>query len=291
MSALKRYVLVTPTKNEEAFIGETIESVVNQTVRPVEWVIVSDGSTDRTNEIVVDATLAHPWIHLVVLPPRQKRDFAAVVHAVEAGVCAITVNAYDYIGLLDSDLSFKPDYFENVMQIFELSPTLGLAGGVVIDPGQSKNRFPRNKEDVPGASQFFRRRCFEHLGGLVAVPEGGWDALTCALARMRGYETRLLMHLVIDHLKPRNVYEGGALRRQWQMGVRDYALGYHPLFEMAKCFSRIFGYPLFVGSVTWWVGYCWSFVRGRERRVPRDLLKFIRIEQKKRLLPKWNSIH
>jgi len=281
------YVLVTPAKNEEASIEVTITSVVNQTVRPAEWVIVSDGSTDRTDEIVRAAAAAHPWICLLPLPPRRHRSFAAVVQATEAGVRALTVADYKYIGLLDSDVRFQPDYFQRILESFESSPQLGLAGGVVIDLGLSRYRFPRNRQDVPGAVQFFRRTCFEALNGLLAIPEGGWDGLTCARARMLGFQTRLLTELVVDHLKPRNVSEGGVLRRQWQLGVRDYAVGYHPLFEAAKCLGRIFEPPAFVGGVARGIGYCSAAMRRRERLVPPDLLEFLRAEQKQRLLEKF----
>ena len=283
MKTRSKYVLVTPVKNEKPFIGTTIESVVNQTVRPAEWMIVSDGSTDGTDEVVRGAATAHPWIRLLPLPPRAQRSFAAVVHATDAGVGALGVEDYSYVGLLDSDVRFQPDYFEQVIEQFESSPRLGLAGGVVIDLGQPKDHLPRNRHDVPGAAQFFRRTCFEELGGLLAIPEGGWDALTCARARMLGYETRLLPHLVIDHLKPRNISEGGTLRRHWQMGVRDHALGYHPLFEVFKCLSRTFESPKLVGAIGWWFGYCCSALRGRERLVPTDLLDFIKAEQVLRL--------
>ena len=278
-----QYVLVTPTKNEEASIGMTISSVLNQTVRPVEWVIVSDGSADRTDEIVRAAAAAHPWIRLLPLPPRAQRSFAAVVLAVEAGVHNLTVDGYEYIGLLDSDVRFQSDYFERVIERFESSPQLGLAGGVVIDAGHSKDHLPRNRQDVPGAVQFFRRTCFEALGGLLAIPEGGWDALTCARARMVGFETRLLTDLVVDHLKPRNIAKGGVIRRQWQFGMRDYALCYHPLFELAKCLGRIPEPPLFVGGIAWWVGYCCAAIQRRERRVPADLARFLRREQMQRV--------
>jgi len=284
------YVLVTPAKNEEATIAVTIASVVNQVVRPAEWVIVSDGSTDRTDEIVRAAALSHPWICLLPLPPRRQRSFAAVVQATDAGVRALTLASYSYIGLLDSDVRFQPDYFKKVLETFEASPQLGLAGGVVIDLGSPRDRLPRNRQDVPGAVQFFRRRCFEALNGLLAIPEGGWDGLTCARARMLGFETRLLTELVVDHLKPRNISEGGVLRRHWQMGVRDYAVGYHPLFESAKCLARLFDSPAFVGSSARWFGYCRAAFQRRERLVPPDLLGFLRAEQKQRLLPKLSLL-
>jgi glycosyltransferase involved in cell wall biosynthesis len=279
--------LVTPAKNEELTIGVTIASVVNQTVRPVQWIIVSDGSTDRTDEIIAAAASINPWIRLLRLPPRNQRSFAAVVHATEEGIRQLTVDDYEYLGLLDSDVRFQSGYFERVIGCFESSPGLGLAGGVVIDVGQPKDHLPRNRQDVPGAVQFFRRSCFEALGNLIAIPEGGWDALTCARARMAGFETRLLTNLIVDHLKPRNIGEGGMVRRRWQLGVRDYALGYHPLFEAVKCASRFFSAPAYLGGSIWWAGYCCAAIQRRNRLIPQDLLEFIRNEQKKRL---WRSL-
>ena len=283
MSDCPRYVLITPAKNEEALIGTTIESVCRQTRLPAEWVVVSDGSTDRTEAIVRAAAAERPWIRLLALPARAERDFAAVVNATEAGVRFLSVRDYQYLGLLDSDLRFGPDYFEQVLGRFGGTPRLGLAGGRVVDPGESRRRLPRNREDVPGAVQFFRRRCFEELGGLIAIPEGGWDALTCAAARMRGYETRLLTDLIVEHLKPRNIGHGGLLRRYWQHGVRDYALGYHPLFETIKCAGRLGHSPVLVGATAWWIGYGCAVLSRRRRQVPAPLLDFVRAEQRRRI--------
>lgn len=277
------YVLITPAKNEEKLIGETIASVTAQSILPAQWVIVSDGSTDRTDDIVRAACARHSWIKLVPLPQRQGRNFAAVVHATEAGIAALEVKDYHFIGLLDSDLRFQPDYFAGVLAAFEANPKLGLAGGVAIDIGRSKSRLPRNRHDVPGALQFFRRECFQSLGGLVAIPEGGWDALTCARARMNGYETELLTHLIVDHLKPRNVGEGGIFRRKWQMGVRDYALGYGFTFEFVKCVGRWYEKPLLLGAFCWWLGYCGALLKRKPRLLPPDLLAFVRREQMHRL--------
>jgi poly-beta-1,6-N-acetyl-D-glucosamine synthase len=278
------YVLVTPTRDEEATIGETIRSVLAQTLQPEEWVIVSDGSTDRTNQILNEAAMVHPWIKVILLPQQSKRNFASVVHATEAGLKALKEEDYEFVALLDADVRFGPKYFESVIQQFLISPRLGLAGGVVIDPGKCKNKLPKNRNDVPGAVQFFRRCCFEELGGLIAVPEGGWDGLTCARARMLGYETRLLTHLIVDHLKPRNIAEGSVLRRSWQMGVREYAVGYQPAFEFLKCLSKTCEQPIIVGAIVWWLGYFCAAIKAPNRLVPDNLLKYFRKEQKMRLL-------
>jgi poly-beta-1,6-N-acetyl-D-glucosamine synthase len=278
-----KYVIITPVKDEEAYIGETISSVISQTLRPIQWVIVNDGSSDRTEEIVQDAAIQHPWIRSANLPPRADRSFSAVVHATEAGVCALTVADYHYIGLLDSDIRFDKDYFKKVIKHFEASPGLGLGGGMVVDPGHRKDRLPRNLQDVPGAVQFFRRECFERLGGLIAIPEGGWDALTCVRARMLGYETRLFTDLVADHLKPRNIAEGGVLRRKWRMGIRDYALGYHFVFEVFKCIGRLRESPPIIGAAAWLSGYFGAVLSRRKRLIPDDLLRFNQAEQLERL--------
>lgn len=277
------YVLITPVKDEEKTIGQTIASVAAQTRLPREWVIVSDGSSDRTNEIVAAAARQHSWIRLLALPPRAGRDFAAVVKNTEKGIRSLQYQDYSYLGLLDADVTFQTDYFEQIIRRFAAEPELGLAGGVVIDVGTPRDRLPRNRHDVPGAVQFFRRACFEALGGLIAIPEGGWDALTCAAARLRGYRTRLFVDLVVDHHKPRNAGEGGMFRRKWQLGVRDYALGYHPLFEAFKCTSRVHHSPPLLGALSWWTGYCCAVVQRRPRLISPALVQFVRAEQTARL--------
>lgn len=279
MSSNHGYILVTPTKNEEAHIGAAIDSVVKQTVRPRQWIIVNDGSTDHTTEIVQAASERHPWISQVVLLPRAQRNFAAVVHATVAGLRVLEVRDYAFVGLLDSDVRFEADYFSSVLQEFAASPRLGLAGGVVIDVGLPRHILPLNRQDVPGAVQFFRRECFERLGDLIAIPEGGWDALTCVRARMLGYETRLLTTLIVDHLKPRNSGEGGIFRRKWQMGFRDHALGNHPLFELFKCVGMLFRKPYLLSAMACWLGFCTASIGGRKRIITRDLIAFIRREQ------------
>lgn len=284
MTYHSKYVLITPVKDEEAYIGETISSVINQSLRPMNWVIVNDGSSDRTEQIVNDAIKKYSWIHLICLAQRRERSFSSVVHATETGVRALTIEDYEYIGLLDSDVRFEKDYFEKIIKYFEDFPGLGLGGGMVVDPSQRKDRFPRNRYDVPGATQFFRRKCFERLGSLIAIPEGGWDALTCARARMLGFETRLFTDLVVEHLKPRNIAEGGVLRRIIQMGVRDYALGYLFVFEIFKCLSRLAEFPPVAGAAAWFIGYLGASLTNRKKRlIPNDLLRFIQFEQRQRL--------
>ena len=281
LAAHHGYVLVTPVRNEEATIGITIAAVLAQTIRPRQWVIVSDESTDRTDEIVAGYAAANPFIRPLRLRDRPPRNFASIVFVVESGLTHLTVRDYSFIGLLDADIRMAADYFEKLLAAFQADPALGLAGGLAVDVG-TRPSFLR-LHDVAGAVQFFRRECFEAIGKLFPIPEGGWDALTNVCARMRGYKTATLPHLVVDHLKPRNISEGGLMRRAWQLGLRDYALGYHPLYVTAKNLLRIAEPPLLVGTLARFMGYASGWWRGQPRVLPQDVLRDLRREQLRRL--------
>ena len=277
------YVLVTPARNEEEFIQRTLDSVINQTVLPKEWIIVSDGSTDRTDDIVESACRSNAWIRLIKLPERDQPSWCAVVENTMLGLQSIECAKYSFIGLLDADLEFQPKYFEQLISKFHSDPKLGLSGGNAVDIGRPKTYVPRNLQEVPGAVQFFTRECFESLGGIIALPEGGWDALTAAVARQKGFKTELAAELFVDHLKPNNITSGNLVKRKWQRGVRDYALGYHPLFEFLKCVDLIREKPYLLSAIFWFSGYLYSHFQRRKRILDTDLIRHIQTEQKKRL--------
>jgi glycosyltransferase involved in cell wall biosynthesis len=278
------YVLITPVRNEQATIEITIRSVLAQTVPPQEWVIVNDGSTDQTEGILKRFTERHPHIRAVHLAGRQEHSFASVVHATETGIRELRCRDYNYLGLLDADVRFPADYFQRLLAKFENNPRLGLAGGLVVDvgPGQ-RTKSHQNLNEVAGATQFFTRACFESLGGLLPIPEGGWDAITCVRARMNGFTTATFPDLVMDHLKPRNTAKGNWWRRNWQLGVRDYALGGHPAFEIAKCCSRALESPPLAASTARLCGYFQSALERKKRLIPEEVLSYVRREQLQRM--------
>ena len=280
------YVLVTPVKNEENTIEATILSVINQTLLPIEWVIVSDQSTDATDDIIQRYAVNHEFVNFVRLQGIRERSFASVVNVTEAGVKAIKSTNYEYLGLLDADVRFNPDYYEALLKRFSADPSLGLAGGLVMDVVNGK--FIKERyymKDVAGATQFFRRECFESLGGLIAIPEGGWDAITCFVARAKGFRTATFPELIVEHLKPRNASQGNAISRYWQMGTREYALGNHPLFETLKCFVRASESPIIIGSSVRLVSFIWCYIARRRRMIDLNLVSMIRNEQLRRIIP------
>jgi GT2 family glycosyltransferase len=212
-------------------------------------------------------------------------NFASVVHAIEAGCGALLSADYEYIGLLDADVRFAASYYQQLIGKFTDNPKLGLVGGWVKDLVKGKLQSGRlNPKEVAGATQFFRRTCFKSLGGLIAIPEGGWDAITCVRARMHGYETRTFSDVIMEHLKPRNSIYGNSIRRKWQMGVRDYALASHPMFETLKCCGRILEQPPILGALARLAGYARCQLQGRPVMLPPDVVRYVRDEQMARVL-------
>lgn len=276
------YVLITPARNEAAFIARTIESVVAQTVQPARWVIVSDGSTDGTDDTVRRYTAAHPWIRLVRVPERRERHFAGKVHAFNAGLATVTDIDYDVIASLDADISLSPDHFAFLLSKLEADPRLGLVGAPFNDRFAYDYRFV-SIEHVSGACQVFRRACFEDIGGYVAVKSGGIDHIAVMTARMKGWKTRTFTERACLHHRDIGSAEHSVLVAKFRVGAQDYRLGGHPLWELCRTAYQITRYPVVVGGLAVLAGYLWAAIRGVERSISRELMEFRRREQMQRL--------
>ena len=183
-----KYVLITPARNEETFIRKVLDSVAAQTQPPERWVIVDDGSTDETAEIVEGYARRIPWIELVRRPQHTERSFAGKVHAFNAGFERVKDVDFDVVGNLDADLSFEPDYLEFLMRKFSEDEKLGVAGTPFIEEGYDSTRDSFEGENhVAGGCQMFRRQCFQEIGGYIANRAGGIDWIAVTSARMKGW--------------------------------------------------------------------------------------------------------
>jgi len=282
-SELPSYVLITPARNEGAFIEKTVQSVVAQTILPVRWVIVSDGSTDGTDEIVRRYTVKHPWIELVRMPERKERNFAGKVLAFNAGHAEVKDLRTDLIGNLDADVSFEADYFEYLLGKFAENPRLGVAGTNRWEGALMYDYRFSNVEDVAGACQLFRRECFEAIGGYQPIRGGGIDLVAMLTARMRGWETRSYAGRILIHHRP----TGSATANKWMVhfkhGRNDYMFGGHPLWEIFRAVYRMTRKPFVIGGCYLLCGYVWSMLKGIERPVPEELIRFRRKEQMAKL--------
>jgi poly-beta-1,6-N-acetyl-D-glucosamine synthase len=277
------YVLITPARNEEAFIELTIKSMIAQTVRPLKWIIVSDGSTDRTDEIVKRHAADHPWMELVRMPERKERDFGGKVFSFNAGWDRVRGLSYDVLGNLDADMSFEADLFQVLLGKFAGNPKLGVAGAPFTEGrGTYDFRFS-SVEHVSGACQLFRRECFDQIGGYRPMKGGGIDVVAVLSARMQGWETRSFPERVCFHHRSMGSAKDTASRVSYRLGQKDYMLGRHPLWQLFRAVYQMRRPPVVVGGVSLLLGYLSLALKRVQRTVPKDVVRFQRREQMTRL--------
>jgi poly-beta-1,6-N-acetyl-D-glucosamine synthase len=284
MTMFPTYVLITPARNEAQFIELTINSVVSQTVGPIKWVVVSDGSTDGTDEIVSRYAAVHPWIELVRMPERRERHFAGKVHAFNAGYARVKDVNYDVIASLDGDISFDEDYFSFLLCKLADDFALGLVGTPFKEGSNPiyDYRFV-NIEHVSGACQVFRRACFEAIGGYVPVKGGCIDHIAVVSARVKGWKTRTFTEKVCQHHREMGTAQHGVLMARFNGGAKDHAIGNHPLWEAFRTFYQMTKRPFVLGGIALLGGYAWATIRRAERPIPHELMMFYRREQMLRL--------
>lgn len=282
---MEAYALITAAHNEEEYIEKTLGSVTAQKVLPARWIIVSDGSTDRTDELVRKYAKDFDFIHLVRLERGQNRNFASKVFAQNAGVRELSLEDYDFIGLLDGDVSFAPDYFAELLKKFRLNPDLGLASGFVYEAVDGRFVPTRGNREgsVPGHIQLFSRECFKDIGGLLPIKYGCVDTYLEIAARMKGWRGQSFPELQVRHHRP---YGGavGILRYHYRQGLADYSIGYHPIFEVARLIGHIPYPPFFLGAIAQLSGFVTANLRREKRSVSPELVAFLRREQLERML-------
>jgi poly-beta-1,6-N-acetyl-D-glucosamine synthase len=288
----RNYVVVSPVRNEEKYLTFTVNSMVAQSIRPVSWVIVNDGSKDETGRIAEEAAKSNSWIKVVNRPDRGFRKAGGgVVEAFYEGYNLVENQSWDYLVKLDGDVSFDADYFEKCFLQFEQDEHLGIAGGTICSKTGEVVE-PESKKDprfhVRGATKIYRSDCWRGIGGLIRAP--GWDTLDEIKANMLGWTTYTLSHLNVIHYRPT-----GAAYGTWndrvKSGLANYISGYHPLFMFLKCMRRMATQPYLVGGL----GLLFGFAKGYLKRIPqvedRALIRYLRKQQINRLIGReslWN---
>ncbi len=278
------YVLITAAHNEEVYIEKTLISVITQSVLPLKWVIVNDRSTDRTEEIIRNYRTNNDFITLLTISGESTRNFAAQVSAINRGYGLVNHLKFDFIGNLDADISFEPDYFERLLNVLQQNAKLGLTGGTVCEQqnGIFKPRKTNNPRSVAHAVQFFRRRCYEDVGGYKPLRYGGPDWYAEVSARMNGWEVQAVQDLNICHHRPTLGAEG-SIRGAFRQGLMDYSLGSHPLFEIVKCARRFQLKPYVLVGLARLMAFFWATCKKEKREVSNEFLMYLRKEQAVRL--------
>jgi biofilm PGA synthesis N-glycosyltransferase PgaC len=276
-------VLVTPARNEAALIESTIQAVVAQTVRPARWIIVSDGSTDGTDDIAKRYAAQHDWIEYLRMPERQERHFGGKAIAFKAGYERLQGLDYDVIGNLDADITLVEDQFAFLLEEFRQNPRLGVAGAPFREGSHQYDYRFTSIEHVSGACQLFRRECFEDVGGYKPVQVGGVDLIAVLTARMKGWQTRSFRERVCTHHRKMGSAERGILEIKFKGGMVDYQLGVHPLWEVCRTLYQTTRKPLIVGGALRFLGYFWAMACRKRKVIPPDVEAFRQREQMVRL--------
>jgi len=274
-----KYVLITPARNEEAFIEQTIKSVVGQAILPVKWAIVSDGSTDGTNAIVKKYANDYKWIEFILLPERKDRHFAGKVYAFNAGYAKVKDLKYDIVGSLDADISFDPDYLDFLLKKFTHDPKLGVAGTPFREGNtQYDYRFSR-KEHVSGACQLFRRECFDSIGGYVPLKAGAIDLTAVVTARMKGWKTETFTDKVCIHHRPMGTAKDRILMATFKSGYGDYPMGVHPVWQLFRSVYQMSRKPIIGRGIMLMAGYLWAMLKRAHKPISMEFVHFRRKEQ------------
>jgi biofilm PGA synthesis N-glycosyltransferase PgaC len=280
-----RLLIVSPVRNEAAYLQRTIDSVVAQTVRPATWLIVDDGSSDETPAIAERAAAGHDWIRVLRRPDRGVRKVGGgVVEAFNEGLRQFDLNDFDYVCKLDGDLELPPQYFERLFKKFEADPCLGTGSGKSWIRVGGRLVWERSGDDFSqGQTKLYRVQCFRDIGGFVR--EVMWDGIDCHRCRMLGWKARSFRdpELRFIHLRPmgssfRNIYQG---RLRW--GYGQYFMGTHPLYALAITAYRMWERPWVVGGLLIGLGYLNGYLCQRARYGDPEFRVFLRGWQLARL--------
>ena len=279
---MTRYAIITPVRDEEKFIETTLECVLNQTILPVEWVIVDDGSTDQTGVLLDRYAAWHEWIRVIHRANRGfRKSGGGVVEAFYEGYNSLHSNDWEFIVKLDGDLTFTPEYFEKCFEHFRNEPKLGIGGGEIHHNISGELKLEANPRfHVRGATKIYRKSCWEAIGGL--WPAAGWDTIDEVKANMLGWKTYSFPELQLLHHRFTGTEEG-LLRDRVKHGVACYVSGYHPLYVAASCLYRISQRPYVIGSAAIMYGFLKAHFTGPPRLEERLYLAYVRGQQLRRL--------
>jgi glycosyltransferase involved in cell wall biosynthesis len=281
---MSRYVVITPVHNEEALIGKTIASMGQQLDLPLRWVIVDDASTDGTAQVVRNFQQQYRFIELVNVDRPRGRNFGSKARAFNRGYNAIRNLQFDYIGNLDGDISFAPDYFRALLTRLDQDAQLGIAGGMVLSNVAGKFVSQNVALDsVAGAVQMFRRDCLEQLGGYLELRYGGIDSAAEITARMKGWKVQTFPELQVFEHRRTGTANAGPIRARIREGQRQYALGYGFLFYLLRCFYRSLESPVLIGSAAALFGYLKSRLAHEPLVLSPEVVRYLRDEQRRKI--------
>lgn len=283
----RAYVVVSPGRNEAKFMRRTLDSMVAQTLRPALWVIVDDGSTDESPEILAEYTAQHDWIRVVRREDRGHRAVGpGVIDAFYAGWETVDASQFDYLCKLDLDLDLPEGYFEGLIAEMEADPRLGTCSGKAYyyDDAGAKIWERMGDEMSVGASKFYRRACFEDIGGFVR--QVMWDGLDCHMVRWKGWRACAFGRdeLAFEHLRPMGSSQSNIHVGRRRHGAGQWFMGSDPLYFIATAVYKMAHPPYITGGLASLQGFFGAMVKRAPQFDAPEVRAFIRRYQRRALL-------
>ncbi len=283
-----KYIIITSAYNEAKYIERTIQGVLAQSILPDKWIVVDDGSTDDTAEIVQRFAEEHKWIQYIHRTRESEQSYyRSSVYAIMLGYEQVIKADYDFLAILDADIALPKDYYEQIFERFNRDEKIGVASGVYQDLVNGRLRKVLNdRRSTPKAIQVFRKKCFEQIGGYLPLKYGGEDTCSCIMARMNGWKSWSFPELNVVHNKPVGMgHAGNMLKIRFRDVFNEFVLATHPLFMIAKSLWRcIRERPFLSGGMARMAGFLYGYCLREKRQIPDDVVRFVRTEQMKRLL-------
>ena len=279
----RRYLLVSPCRDEGQYLRRTLESVAAQSVQPALWVVVDDGSTDDTPEILEEFARKLPYLRIVRRTDRGHRQVGpGVIQAFYAGLETVQLEDFDYLCKLDMDLDLPARYFEILMERMEKDPRIGTTSG---RPWFVHPQFRKLVPEVcapdmsVGMTKFYRVACFKEIGGFVR--EVMWDGIDCHRARMLGW----IAESVDDepsrfiHLRPQGSSQTSIWHGRIRAGFGQYFMGTAPIYYLGVAVYMLPAHPAVIGSMAMLWGYFTSWIKGLPRYDDAEFRRFLRSYQ------------
>jgi glycosyltransferase involved in cell wall biosynthesis len=283
----EKYIIITPAYNEAEYIERTIKSVLAQSVLPYKWVIIDDGSTDGTANIIQQYAEKYEWIQYIYREKEPSQSYySSNVYAIMTGFKQVKSINFDFLAVLDADISLPKDYYEQIFDRFRQDERLGIASGVYKDLINGKLYSVLNdRRSTPKAIQVFRKVCFEQIGGYLPLKYGGEDTCSCIMVRMNGWKSWSFPELCVVHNKPAGTgHSGNILRIRFRHGLNEYGLATHPLFMLFKSLRRcVKERPFILGALARITGFLYGYCLREKRQIPDEVVRFIHREQMGRL--------
>jgi poly-beta-1,6-N-acetyl-D-glucosamine synthase len=283
----RKYIIITPVRDEIDTINLVIKSVTEQTIKPVQWLIIDDGSTDGTREVLSEYAQRFDWIRVILRPFRSERIVGEnVVHILNEGLEAAKRISWDFWAKLDADVSIQADHYEKLFDAFEREPKLGIASGISYLPDSNgKYRLDWTAPHQPlGMSRIYRRECWVDIKAF--APRRHWDVIDIYSAQYHGWVTKSFPSIPVTNYRIIDAAQKNPVARRYDAGFNYYTMGYHPIYLLARSIRVMWDEkPYIMSGISMFIGYLIALIT-RQQFYDERLKTFIRVRQWEMMRPK-----